>query len=183
MSKSAERHLTHDSLPLFLRDVGIRIPVSKDMFQVLDTNDDGVLSWEEVQKLLEWPTPMKRWAASLPLAELLADAILVENHEDPVEEISNLDDAQVSTICECLLQGLHRILKENVALLRKGLSAQSAKAQSQMEGEGAGVKFQVVKQMSAGSVDDFHGGLEGRIGGFAVTCLALLPALGLIALR
>ena len=60
------RHLTQDSFPRFLADVGIRFPVSKDMFQVLDTNDDGVLSWEEVQKLLEWPTPVKRWAASSP---------------------------------------------------------------------------------------------------------------------
>jgi len=81
-----------------------------------------------------------------------------------VEDISNLDDTQVSTICDCLLHGIRRILKENIALLRSGLQAQRAKARAQPEGAGAGVKFQVIK-MSAGSVEDFHGGLEDRVGG------------------
>jgi len=134
-----------------------------DVFKLLDANGDGMVSFDEATKFLEWPDPVQRWAASLPLAELLADAMPVVNREDALEEISRLDDTLISAICEGLQLGLQRLIIENVKLLREGLEAQRSKAQGQEQDAGASTKFRVIK-MNAGSVEDFHKGLEDRVG-------------------
>lgn len=155
--------LTREALPRFLDDVGLPSTcVPEHVLKFLDAGGEGVLSFETVEKLMEWPDPVKRWAASLPLAEVLADVMAVEKRDDPYDEISQFDETRIAAICDCMQQALYRLFQEHVRLLRAGLQAQQAKAQGQ--GDGKGAKFQVVT-MSAGSVDDFHGGLEGRIGG------------------
>ena len=148
--------LTREQLQHCLAELGLNLAVTDDKFDVIDADGDGLVSLGELGKFLEIGTPLQRWAASLQPAKLIADALPVKNQEAPLEELSQLDEAKIRVICECLVRSLERAMKEQVALLKKSLEAQKA-----VEEDSA--KFQVVP-MSAGSTKDFYEGLEGRVG-------------------
>ena len=148
--------LTREQLQHCLADLGLPLAVADDKFDAIDADGDGLVSLDELGKFLEMATPLQRWVASLRLAELVADALPVKNHEAPLEELSQLDEVRIRVICERLAGSLERAMKEQVALLKKSLEAQKA-----VEDDSA--KFQVVA-MSAGSTKDFTLGLEGRVG-------------------
>jgi len=149
------------------------LAVTEEEFDAIDADGDGLVSLDELGKFLEIGTPLQRWAASLQPAKLIADALPVKNHEAPLEELSQLDEARIRVICKCLAGSLERAMKEQVALLKKSLEAQ--KAAAQQAASGAAAKFEVVA-MSAGSTKDFYEGLEGRVGEwqqpFALGCPA-----------
>ena len=171
-AKAGDR-LTREQLLSCLAELGLPLAVTDDKFDAIDADGDGMVSLGELGKFLEMATPLQRWAASLRLAELVADALPVKNHEAPLEELSQLDEARIRVICERLAGSLERAMKEQVALLQKSLEAQ--KAAAQQAASGAAAKFEVVA-MSAGSTKDFYEGLEGRVGEWqqpcALACLA-----------
>ena len=148
--------LTREQLQRCLADLGLPLAVADDKFDAIDADGDGLVSLGELGKLLEMATPLQRWAASLQPAKLIADALPVKNHEAPLEELSQLDEARIRVICECLAGSLERAMKEEVALLQKSLEAEKALI-------GDSPKFQVVP-MSTGSTKDFYKGLEVRVG-------------------
>jgi hypothetical protein len=155
-AKAGDR-LTREQLQSCLAELGLHLAVTEEEFDAaIDADGDGLVSLDELGKFLEIGTPLQRWAASLQPAKLIADALPVKNHEAPLEELSQLDEARIRVICERLAGSLERAMKEQVALLKKSLEAQKA-----VEDDSA--KFQVVA-MSAGSTKDFTLGLEGRVG-------------------
>ena len=115
--------------------------------------------------------PLEQWAASLPLAALVADAVSAvtstNNVEDPLQAVRDLDETRIKLIQEAVGFRIGILIREQI----KGL--QEARANIQMQGADVGSKYQVF-QMSTGNVGHFHGGLEGRIG-TAATATILNP--------
>ena len=120
--------------------------------------------------------PLEQWAASLPLAALVADAVSAvtstNNVEDPLQAVRDLDETRIKLIQEAVGVGIGILLSE--ILIREQIKGlQEARANIQMQGADVGSKYQVF-QMSTGNVGHFHGGLEGRIG-TAATATILNP--------
>jgi hypothetical protein len=109
----------------------------------------------------EKPTALRKWAESMPWAELVADAISVKDPSDPIPELCQLEAWQVAAISDAIRDGVERMLMENVEILKEGRRV--AAEREAAEAGPAGAKFQVFA-MSAGRVEDFHRGLEDRVG-------------------
>ena len=127
---------------------------------------DGTIDFDEFRALVFKPKSLELWAASLSLSALVADAISAvapsNDVEDPLQVVSNLDEAGIKLIQEAVGVGIGILLSEQTTSFRNMRAKQNAQDDSETNS-----KYQVI-QMSTGDVHDFHGGLEGRIG----MCLA-----------
>ena len=153
--------LTREKLPDCLADLGLKIGDVNKMFEQLDVNKDGALSLEEFKGLVQRQTPLRAWASSLPIADLVAHALPVKAHDDFAEDLCRLDGRAIQAVVQAVSDGLQRLLLENIALLVQTRQAQSAATQT-AEG-GAAQKFQL-DPLSCGSADDFQMGLTDRVG-------------------
>ena len=109
---------------------------------------------------------LERWAKSVPLHHVLADAIPYDEDDllketDWLRKVSELDNAAIDTVCTGFLHGLKRVVAESVQSLRSAYTTMDAAKQSNDQS----TKF-VVNKMSCGATDDFHRGLEGRVGAY-----------------
>jgi hypothetical protein len=141
----------------------IKVPFDGDVKKLLreiDAGKNGYLSLDEFKSISKNPTVSERWALSLPLYRLLSDALPPQEKQDDImRTISALTDQEISLVCEGMLDGLKRMVREAVQILNKAYrSMDSRKAV-----ECGSTKF-VVNSMSCGDINDFHAGLEGRIG-------------------
>jgi hypothetical protein len=120
----------------------------------------GSIDFSEFSSLLSKPTALQQWTASMPVAELLADALqrALPGIGDPLREASELAADATALVCEAVRCGLERMLAEQTQTLREGFALMAA-----AETNRAAEKYTVVS-MSAGTADDYHRGLEGRIG-------------------
>ena len=131
----------------------------------LDENSDGMLEFSEFkfEKVLD-KSDLERWARSVPLHRVLADAIPYDDNDfrketDWLRKVSELDDRAIDIISKGLLHGLRRLVSESVQSLRSAYETMDAAKQSNDPSS----KF-VVNKMSCGATKDFHHGLEGRVG-------------------
>ena len=148
--------LTREQLRSCLVELGLSRDDIEEKINAMDADSESTISMDLLGKLLETETPLQRWASSFLPADLVGDALPIKKHQAPLEELSQLDDDRIRVICECLSRSLERVMKKQVALLKKSLKAQKTV-------EEGSEKFQVVP-MSAGSTEDFYNGLEVRIG-------------------
>jgi hypothetical protein len=112
---------------------------------------------DEFLLLAERPRVVDEWARSLPLADVLADAIPRMPGLDPLHVVSRLSTDEIAVICQAMLPGIERILAEAVSAL---------KAQFQPSKDinwGTESKFNLIP-ISCGKIADFHKGVQGRIG-------------------
>ncbi len=72
--------------------------------------------------------------------------------------MSGLTDGERLAVCEAVCKGLERMLKESSALLQNAFSVSDHRKEA-IDGS----KFNIVP-VSCGTVNDFHAGVEGRIG-------------------
>ncbi len=78
--------------------------------------------------------------------------------------ISELTVPEVRVVaCEFSI-GLERMLLDGISMLKTSFVAMDEKMQAQKENDHVASKFAVPTEMQCGNIDDFHHGLEGRIG-------------------
>mmetsp|Transcript_64520 Transcript_64520/g.172798 ORF Transcript_64520/g.172798 Transcript_64520/m.172798 type:complete len:740 (+) Transcript_64520:143-2362(+) len=149
-------------IPQFCDRFGVHPAEARDWIQQLDCRDDGALDRAGFARIAAFQSSTARWASTLPLAEILGDALgaLVPDPPDYLEQLASLDHGVVHLALDCFASALRRLVATRLDLVRQGL--ESAR---RWRDNAAGRKFEVrVNEMSAGGVDDFHGGLDARVG-------------------
>ncbi len=151
--------LAQDALDGLLRSMGME-PDHLEEEGPADEGSAGFIDLSALTGLLAKPTALRQWAASMPLAEMLADALqrALPGEGDPLREASKLAPDVIGLVCEAVRCGLERMLAEQARTLREGFALMAAAETNQAAG-----KYTVIS-MSAGTADDYHRGLEGRIG-------------------
>jgi hypothetical protein len=171
--------LLRPSLGPALRDLGLAGlgPDALDAaFLSLDRNGDGSLDPAEFREAAAAPMELQQWADGLGLPRLLAYCLAgaagagaVAAGEgaaeaDPLRGASGLGPAGLEAAVGAFGEGVRRLLGEAVGELRRGYEALEAAARARAGAEGAGSKFSSFK-MACGSVEEFHKGMQDRIGG------------------
>lgn len=105
------------------------------------------------------------WAQSLPLAQMLVDALPQSTGCNRLRAVCSLTEEDIRVIADGYRDGLQRLLRQHQVQLRAAYEALDKLVATP---NGAARKFEL-PAMSCGSIQDFHAGLQKRIGE-AVTC-------------
>jgi hypothetical protein len=163
-------HIKKDRLLVALKEFDASIgditreDVSREdaIFRSLDRNGDGILDLSEFKQAVKTPSALEEWAQSLPLAQLLVDAIPKKVGRDHLRVTSGLTTEDVDEVCDGFSAGLRRILNESVGQLKAAFESMDRARENP-----AGGKFRVdlpPNKLRCGSIEDFHKGLSSRIG-------------------
>jgi hypothetical protein len=165
---SAEPSMDAASLGHALQELGI----SGDAAAVLvdmDLDKDGRVDFEEFLSSLTLPSAAEAWAKRGAWSEIVAGAIMPcrwelpgAGHESALRSIAELSDEDVALAWQVIAVEMHAEYLARISELRSSFEQMDSTKQHEEEG-GASAKFQTFKA-SAGSVDDFHKGLSGRVG-------------------
>ncbi len=101
------------------------------------------------------------WAQSLPLASMLADALPQCTGCNRLRAVCSLTAEEIRAICDGYREGLQRMLTQHVEYLRTAYEGLDKFAV--MPRNGVAQKFEL-SAMSCGNIEDFHAGLQKRIG-------------------
>jgi hypothetical protein len=115
------------------------------------------------------PSAAEAWAKGGAWSEIVAGAIIscrcelqVTGDESVPRSIAELSDEDVALAWQVIVEEMHVEYLARISELRNSFEQMDNSKKHQEEG-GASAKFQTFKA-SAGSVDDFHKGLSGRVG-------------------
>jgi hypothetical protein len=122
-----------------------------------DSTDGYIM--DEFVEILTRPRPLAQWAKSLHVDDLIADAIPLKLG-DPLRTVSELAMEEVSIICRNIALGLEKLILRSSADLKQAFAAAEELKLKQSKGDS---KFNIVA-LSCGKIEDFHIGIEGRIG-------------------
>jgi hypothetical protein len=106
------------------------------------------------------------WAKSLPLADMLADALPKCTGCHRLQAVSDLKEKEIIAIADGYREGFIQVLSEHVAMLKKAYYAM-ASYEKKSRISSAAKKFEV-STMSCGKIEDFHAGLQKRIGALSI---------------
>ena len=139
----------------------------ESLFNEFDSDNSDGLSQEEFCRMLQKLRPVHEWAKSLPIAEVLVDSLPRKANQQPLKIVSELTDDEISVVCMVFARGVERILQESRTSLMQAFQID--------RGAETGSKFNMVP-VSCGNIDDFHQGLEQRIGFACMSlCFLVLP--------
>jgi hypothetical protein len=160
---SGDSFILKKNFPIALKDLKIKL-TDRDMeelFKKVDIDRSESLSFDKFYSILSQPSDLERWALSIPFHYLVADAVscIEKGSAQVMETASNLTESDIQVICNGILDGMKRMIADNVSNLKKAFDYM----RDSQAGHGAGSKFSV-STMSSGDTGDFHNGLEGRIG-------------------
>ncbi len=139
---------------------------AKQLFVESDLENDGILDVKEFSYALGKKFPVEQVISVLPLHRLLESALPGIRSRHPDEHLDifvNLKDEEIVAMVAAVSPEIERLLRETVLGLRKAKEPQDPNA-----GDNVGAKFDVVT-LSAGTIEDFHKGLQGRVGGEVCT--------------
>jgi hypothetical protein len=151
--------LSREKLFPVLKELGVAIDEKEatQIFDEVDTDRTG-LDFKELLSLLQRPSRLHEWARALPLHDLLADSIPHKPGVDPLRVVSRLTSEEIHKVCEAVSRGLERLLKEETESLKMAFFVTDHR-----KGNDIGSKFNI-DPVICGNIDDFHFGVEGRIG-------------------
>ena len=139
------------------------------LFTEMDVNNDNGLSLEEFTKAVHVAYervlgPYELWARSLPLSQILADALPISTSnagekDNHLRFVSEMDSNTIDEVVKAFAYGLKRMLQDNCTLLKKAY----AKMEENQNALGAGDKFEVYIA-KAGRIEDFHKGMTELVG-------------------
>jgi hypothetical protein len=109
---------------------------------------------------------MVEWAKTLDLPEILADAIPRKQGVDALRVVSELTEEEIEKVIGALHDGLRNVLRKSVNEMRMAFMASDLRIKSSTTEVASGSKFNLIP-LSCGSIEDFHLGLERRIGMWA----------------
>ena len=140
-----------------------------------DINNDGGLDFDEFSMLVSAPSPSLEWIRSLPLAELVLDGLPKKDgctSQDQLRHLCNTSPEELEVAIQAIMEGLHKILQENIVALKKSYDLLESK---QAANDSASIKFQI-RAMSVGNVEDFNNGIKARIGEGQMRALIIIIA-------
>ena len=156
--------ISKKKFPFALGDLKIKLDdqETEELFKRVDADKSDSLSFAEFENIVSQLSELERWALSIPVHYLLADAVSCIEREGAhaMEKASNLTETDIHEICNGIVDGMRKIVASKVSELKQAYDAMHA---SQAEQVAGGTKF-IVGSMSSGGTEDFHKGLEGRIG-------------------
>ena len=154
------QRLPADQLSNALQQLGLFVDETEARnYLLVAGGDQRSLGLDEFQQAAQGKWAGEVWAQSLPLAQLLSDALPDCAKCHRLRAISSLTAKEIRAVVEGFSEALERVLTERVESLRKSLLAMD----EYEEGPRPNRKFQVVS-MSCGRIEDFHGGVTKRIG-------------------
>ena len=151
-ARTAFRHMSEDE--------------AKQLFAESDLENDGLLSEQEFTYALDKKFPVEQALSVLPIHRLLESSLpgFDSLHPDQhLETFINLSDQDVAGMVAEASPKIMKLLLEMVNGLKKAKLA-SEERQNHVD-TAVGAKFDTSDTIQAGTIDDFHKGLEGRVGG------------------
>jgi hypothetical protein len=135
------------------------------LFRTFDRNKDGLMDMNEFTQAIQAPTPLEEWARSLPLAQLLADALPRRAEHESLRTAGQLTHEEIDAVADGFAYGLRRLLKEQVGQLCDSFASMDSSSAPESGAAAASSKYQFdVPKLRCGSIADFHVGLASRIG-------------------
>jgi hypothetical protein len=118
------------------------------------------LELEEFQQAVNAPSATETWVRSLPLTQLLTDALPEDEHFHRIRAVSSLTDAEIGAVVGEFARSVEELLRNHVRQLRTAFNVMDAQPQSLAS------KFvaESASEMDGGDVEAYHLGLENRIG-------------------
>ena len=154
------------SLKSALLSLGITLH-TRDFYEILKSrglNDVERLDLQEFMSIVSIPSPIEEWVRSLPLCQLVADAMPKNDsciRADQLRQLSTITQEQLQISCGVIMEHLVKILRDKLVVLEQAYAKTDSRAGSD-NNENSG-KFQICK-MNIGNIKDFHEGLAPRIG-------------------
>jgi hypothetical protein len=139
-------------------DIDVDIKQAESLFEEFDTDNSEGLNLQEFRTLLKKSNRLHEWAKSIPLTELLVDAIPRKVGEEPLRVVSTLNKDEIVAICKAVQDGLEILLQESSLSLRDAFQVNDTIRRADAES-----KFNL-SVMSCGEVSDFFAGIQGRVG-------------------
>jgi hypothetical protein len=142
------------------------------VFDEMDTDRNKTLDFSEFRRLLDKKSDIQEWASTLQLDLIFADAIpdgessglrtIPANSlsHKVVKRISVLSKEEIDAICLVVSNGLRVLLSDKVTDLQACFRDEEMSPQDSCDSNSG--KYQTV--MNCGSIDNFHQGLEDRVG-------------------
>jgi hypothetical protein len=153
--------ITKQQYILLLEELGMYKAAEdiEGLFRSRDHGTKGGLDWEEFKSVMLIPSTVEQLITALPISRLIANAMPIEKGREPLRALSTISPEQIKASCSVLVPYLQKILEDAVHKLKESFELMERMKTSM----GAG-KFEAPSEMSAGSVEDFFGGLAARIG-------------------
>ena len=127
--------------------------------------DHGAIDFQEFKRAASVSSELERLIRTLPLAEMVADALPKEKERDPNRLFSEITSKQIQDICTALLPHLTKLLIDCATKLKASFDRMD---EVQAEAPMVLNKFELIP-MSVGKIDDFHEGLSSRVGTYLYT--------------
>jgi hypothetical protein len=143
-----------EELGIHLKDEEIEI-----LFRSMDANNDGVMNLEEFKRAVQSPSTIEQLIYTLPISQIFADAMPDMKGTDRLRLFGQLTPEQIDGIIQAAIPYLKSTFEDAVDKVKISEEAKEKSKINQITG-----KFEVPPEMSAGTVEDFHGGLPARIG-------------------
>jgi hypothetical protein len=143
-----------EELEVYLKDEEIEI-----LFRSMDANDDGVMDLEEFKRAVQSPSTIEQLINTLPISKIFADAMPEMKGTDRLQLFCQLTSEQIDGIIQAAIPYLKSTLEDAVDKVKISEESKEKSRANQLSG-----KYEVPPEMSAGTVEDFYGGLPARIG-------------------
>jgi hypothetical protein len=157
-----------DQCDIILESLGV-IPENEPAASVDGSHcgdlDYGVIDFQEFKRAASVSSALERLIRTLPLAEMVADALPNEKGRDPIRLFSEISRTQIQDVCIALLPHLEKLLVDCAKKLKASFDRKDT---VQAEVAMSLNKFELIP-MSVGTIEDFYQGLSSRVGTYLYT--------------
>jgi len=140
---------------------------------MMDVDKNGAINKDQFLDITRTPTSMDQWARTLPLGDLLSSC-LPHKEGEPLQVVGSLTEEELLNVEQAFQRGFKRLFEESAAQLREAVEVTKRSAEAALNDKGVS-KYSTFK-MSCGNVDNFHEGLQGRIGAPSLEFLKAMRA-------
>ena len=143
-----------------LRELGVFLAPNGQGAQpkIFDLDGDGKIDYEEFKRALSSSSELEQWAASLPLAQLLASCIPIQSSGNLTKDLSTLTDEEANAALDAFGRSAKRVVLGQLCKLREAYEEVQKKILRE-----SGANFETTT-MSSDSIKSFHIALQDRIG-------------------
>ena len=145
----------------------VELGVSGDaqtVFARMDVDGDGMVDYEEFRAVVGMGSSVEAWAKRVAWWQAVADAMPAPDApgEDALRAVAGLSDDEIDAVCRAVAEETAAELRRQIKHLEWSFE-QMDLAEQERGADGAGAKFQTYKA-NAGTIENFHDGLGGRVG-------------------
>jgi hypothetical protein len=134
-----------------------------ELMQQVDLDSNGRVSFDEFHQFVRQRSSVENWMKTEQLLQIVSDSFVPllgadAGPDDRMRRLANMSPDQVRRALDAAVIGLGVQFESSLANLNKTLKAVTAQADRLSQS-----KFELSK-LACGTIDDFHKGLESRIG-------------------